>query len=74
MRFFRTGPSGGPDRKSSGYLPPDWHRDLLYVPVRKGFWKQKELWDGTYSITDLFDILEAIQKEEEQKALSMKDL
>ena len=33
----------------------------LYNPVLYGFWRQHELWDGTYTINDLFDINEAIQ-------------
>ena len=30
------------------------------MPVMAGFWKQHELWDGTYNIDDLFDIQELI--------------
>lgn len=30
------------------------------LPVEYGFWKQKELWDGTYTIDDLLDILPAV--------------
>lgn len=26
----------------------------------EGFWKQHELWDGTYTITDLLDIHESM--------------
>lgn len=33
---------------------------MLYAPVLKKYWKQHELWDGTYTITDLLDIYEAI--------------
>jgi hypothetical protein len=25
-----------------------------------GYWKQKEMWDGTYNIDDFMDILEAM--------------
>ncbi len=32
----------------------------LYYPVLKKYWKQHELWDGTYTITDLLDIWEAM--------------
>lgn len=42
------------------------------LPVRKGHWKQKELKDGTYNIVDFFDILRAIELEEEQKARSLE--
>lgn len=33
---------------------------ILYIPVLEGHWKQKELWDGTYILEDLFDIHEAM--------------
>ena len=33
----------------------------LYNPVLNRMWKQLELWDGTYTIVDLFDINEALQ-------------
>lgn len=33
---------------------------LLYIPVLAKLWKQHELWDGTYIITDLLDIHEAM--------------
>ena len=26
-----------------------------------GYWKQHELWDGTYTLDDLLDILEVMQ-------------
>jgi hypothetical protein len=27
----------------------------MYRPVLSGFWKQHELFDGTYTVMDLFD-------------------
>jgi len=30
------------------------------VPVAKKFWKQHELWDGTYTLEDFLDIMELI--------------
>ena len=30
------------------------------MPVMAGFWRQHELWDGTYNIDDLLDIQELI--------------
>lgn len=27
-----------------------------FSPVLKGYWKQHELWDGTYTLYDLIDI------------------
>ena len=32
-----------------------------------GYWKQKELWDGTYNIDDLFDIHELIMVKNENE-------
>jgi len=37
------------------------------LPVMKGFWKQKELWDGTYTFEDLLDIREMIIVEQENE-------
>ena len=31
------------------------------MPVAAGFWKQHELWDGTYTLDDLLDIVELIR-------------
>lgn len=44
---------------------------ILFIPVLKKLWKQCELWDGTYTITDLFDIVEAIIIENKNKQLIM---
>lgn len=42
----------------------------MYLPVMAGMWKQHELWDGTYTLDDLLDIIELIQvqKENERRA------
>ena len=34
--------------------------EFLFMPVAAGFWKQHELWDGTYTLDDLLDITEVI--------------
>ena len=34
---------------------------MAFLPVARGFWRQHELWDGTYTLDDLLDILEMIQ-------------
>ena len=38
-----------------------------------GYWKQHELWDGTYTLDDLLDIVELIRvrRENEWKAREM---
>jgi hypothetical protein len=39
----------------------------LYAPVMAGFWKQHELWDGTYTYIDFLDIRESILVESENR-------
>ena len=40
------------------------------MPVGAGMWKQHELWDGTYTLDDLLDIVELIRvrRENEKRA------
>lgn len=42
------------------------------MPVIKRYWKQHELWDGTYVITDLLDIIDAMQVRDANKAIVLK--
>ena len=37
-----------------------------------GFWKQRELWDGTYTLDDLLDIVEVIQVRQENEIRSIE--
>lgn len=48
--------------------------DMVYAPVAMGVWRQHELWDGTYTLDDLFDIIEVMQVkgENERRALEKK--
>ena len=34
--------------------------EFAFLPVMAGYWKQHEMWDGTYTIDDLLDIGEVI--------------
>ena len=45
--------------------------EFAFLPVTAGLWKQHELWDGTYTLDDLLDAVEAIRvrRENEQRAL-----
>ena len=45
--------------------------EFLFLPVVLGYWKQHELWDGTYTLDDLLDIVEviAVQRENEARAI-----
>ena len=44
--------------------------EFLFLPVAAGFWRQRELWDGTYTLDDLLDIAELIleKRENERRA------
>ena len=33
----------------------------LFLPVAAGMWRQHGLWDGTYTLDDLLDIVELIR-------------
>lgn len=46
----------------------------MYAPVAAGLWRQHELWDGTYTLDDLLDIIEVMQvkAENERRALERK--
>ena len=35
--------------------------ELAFLPVAAGLWRQHELWDGTYTLDDLLDILEVMR-------------
>ena len=44
--------------------------EFLFLPVAVGHWRQHELWDGTYTLDDLLDIVELIRvkRENERRA------
>lgn len=39
----------------------------MYAPVIAGRWQQHELWDGTYTLSDLLDCHEIMAVEAENK-------
>ena len=39
----------------------------LFMPVITGFWKQHELWDGTYTFNDWLDVVEIIEVKNENE-------
>ena len=45
--------------------------EFLFLPVTLGLWRQHELWDGTYTLDDLLDIVELIRirRENEYRAM-----
>jgi len=44
--------------------------ELLFPPVAQGYWRRHGLWDGTYTLDDLPDIVELIRvrRENENRA------
>jgi len=40
---------------------------LVFLPVSAGYWKQHEIWDGTYTLDDLLDIVEMIRVKKENE-------
>jgi len=49
--------------------------EFLFLPVSTGHWQQHELWDGTYTLDDLLDIVEMIRvkRENEYRSISAKN-
>ena len=41
--------------------------EFLFLPVSTGMWRQHELWDGTYILDDLLDIVELIRVKRENE-------
>ena len=70
-RFFRRKRLGFLT-PAAPYLPAEASNidELAFLPVATGFWRQHELWDGTYTLDDLLDIVEMIQlsRENERRA------
>ena len=46
--------------------------EFLFLPVSAGMWRQHELWDGTYCLDDLWDILEVMEVKAENERRSME--
>ena len=56
-----------------GFIPAEAPNidELAFLPVAAGFWKQHEIWDGTYTLDDLMDIVELIQVSNENQRRAM---
>ena len=46
--------------------------EFLFLPVAAGHWRQHELWDGTYTLDDLLDIVELIRVRRENESRAME--
>lgn len=45
---------------------------MAFLPVAAGMWRQHELWDGTYNLDDLLDVIELIQVRNENDLRAME--
>ena len=41
--------------------------EFAFLPVSAGMWRQHELWDGTYTLSDLLDMHEILAVEYENR-------
>ena len=48
--------------------------EFLFLPVAAGMWQQHELWDGTYTLDDLLDIVELIRVKHENEYRAMETM
>jgi hypothetical protein len=46
----------------------------LFLPVTKGLWQQHELWDGTYTFDDWWNIVELILLEAKNEEIMMQEI
>ena len=61
-------------RRETGFIPVEAPNidELAFLPVAAGFWKQHEMWDGTYTLDDLMDIVEMMQVTAENQRRAME--
>jgi len=75
-RFFRRRQTKCSARRCE-YIPVSCPNidEFLFLPVALGYWKQHELWDGTYTLDDLLDIAELaeVRRENETRAMEVKE-
>ena len=72
-RFFRRRRTECSARRCE-YIPVSCPNidEFLFLPVALGYWKQHELWDGTYTLDDLLDIAELAEVRRENETLAME--
>ena len=46
--------------------------EFAFLPVTAGMWQQHELWDGTYTLDDLLDVVEIIRVKRENENRAME--
>ena len=57
----------------AGFIPAEAVNidEMAFLPVAAGYWRQHEMWDGTYTLDDLMDIVELIQVSNENQRRAM---
>ena len=71
--FFRRGRLDLPQRENRyDFVEAPNLDEFLFLPVSAGYWKQHELWDGTYTLDDLLDIAELIRVKHENEYRAME--
>ena len=72
VRFFRRKGFDFPKGGRAVFIPaePVNFDAFLFAPVENGMWRQHEIWDGTYTLSDLLDAHEmmAVHAENERRA------
>ena len=61
--------------RPAGFIPAEAANidEMAFLPVAAGYWRQHEMWDGTYTLDDLMDIVELIQVSNENQWRAMGD-
>ena len=75
MKVFSAGEPRAPCQRSRvrdggiGFVTAECPNldEFLFLPVSAGMWRQHELWDGTYTLDDLLDIVELIRVKHENE-------
>ena len=59
--------------RPAGFIPAEAANidEMAFLPVAAGYWRQHEMWDGTYTLDDLMDILELMQVSNENQRRAM---
>ena len=70
--FFRRRRVGFVGRPA-GFIPAEAANidEMAFLSVSAGYWRQHEMWDGTYTLDDLMDIVELIQVSNENQRRAM---
>ena len=60
--------------RPAGFIPAEAANidEMAFLPVAAGYWRQHEMWDGTYTLDDLLDAVELIRvrRENEKRAVN----